>query len=86
MNNILTVNETISRLNDMDTYNRTENDYEQYALKISKTILQLIKEYTLIHPYAILGGGEYIMQDDDAQVDALELVCDIFEKVNFKEI
>lgn len=25
-------------------------------------------------------GGEYIMQDDEAQVDALQLVCDIFDK------
>ena len=27
------------------------------------------------------GGDEYIMQDDEAQVDALQLVCDIFDNM-----
>ena len=31
------------------------------------------------HPYALTLGGEYIMQDDKAQEDAIQLVCEIFD-------
>ena len=31
------------------------------------------------HSYALTLGGEYIMQDDKAQEDAIQLVCDIFD-------
>ena len=30
-------------------------------------------------PYALTLGAEYIMQDDKAQEDAIQLVCDIFD-------
>lgn len=33
------------------------------------------------HPLAAECGGEYIMQNDKAQVDALQLVCDIFDNM-----
>lgn len=39
----------------------------------------LIEGYMKMHPLAAEMGGEYIMQDDSAQVDAIQLVCDIFD-------
>ena len=42
-------------------------------------ILALITLYAEKHPLAVEIGSEYIMQDDEAQVDALELVCNIFD-------
>lgn len=46
---------------------------------------ELILEYTNVHELAVECGSEYIYQNDDAQVDALDLVCDIFDKCIEKE-
>lgn len=46
---------------------------------------KLIAEYTNKHELAVECGSEYIYQDDDAQVDALDLVCAIFDKCVEKE-
>ena len=42
-------------------------------------IVALINKYSTKHPLALDCGGEYIMQSDDAQVDALDLVSDIYD-------
>lgn len=41
-------------------------------------IINLIEAYSKKHPLAKEVGGEYIYQNDSAQVDALELVAEIF--------
>ena len=46
---------------------------------------ELILEYANVHELAVECGSEYIYQNDDAQVDALDLVCDIFDKCIEKE-
>lgn len=46
---------------------------------------ELIVEYVNTHELAVECGSEYIYQNDDAQVDALDLVCDIFDKCVEKE-
>lgn len=46
---------------------------------------ELILEYANTHELAVECGSEYIYQNDDAQVDALDLVCDIFDKCIEKE-
>ena len=42
-------------------------------------VMDLIADYGEKHPLALECGSEYIMQSDRAQVDALELVCRIFD-------
>lgn len=44
-------------------------------------IQSLLEEYIDKHPLAIQLGGEYIYQDDAAQVDAIQLVADIFDSL-----
>ena len=44
-------------------------------------IKALLAGYIEKHPLAVECGGEYIMQDYNAQVDALKLVCDIFDNM-----
>lgn len=44
-------------------------------------IKALTAGYMERHPFAAKLGGEYIMQNDEAQVDALQLVCDIFDNM-----
>jgi hypothetical protein len=44
-------------------------------------IKALIAGYVERHPLAEECGGEYIWQDDDAQTDAIQLVCDIFDNM-----
>ena len=44
-------------------------------------LLALIALYAEKHPLAVEVGSEYIMQNDEAQVDALELVCNIFDSM-----
>lgn len=39
----------------------------------------LIAGYIKRHPLAEESGSEYIMQNDEAQEDALQLVCDMFD-------
>mgnify|MGYP006972645956 CR=1 FL=1 len=46
---------------------------------------ELIVEYANTHELAVECGSEYIYQNDDAQVDALDLVCAIFDKCVEKE-
>lgn len=47
---------------------------------------ELILEYANAHELAVECGSEYIYQNDDAQVDALDLVCAIFDKCIEKEV
>ena len=42
-------------------------------------LTKLIKQYTFDHGSAIECGSEYIYQNDKAQTDAIDLVCDIFD-------
>jgi hypothetical protein len=44
-------------------------------------VMALLAGFIEKHPSAVECGGEYIMQDDEAQVDALQLVCDIFDNM-----
>ena len=44
-------------------------------------VMKLLSEYAEKHPLSTECGSEYIMQDDQAQVDALELVSDIFDSM-----
>ena len=44
-------------------------------------IMVLLAGYIEKYPLAVELGGEYIMQNDKAQVDALELVCNIFDNM-----
>ena len=45
----------------------------------TEELLILISQYTEKHPLAKECGGEYIYQDDEASIDAIELVVKIFE-------
>lgn len=47
----------------------------------TEEILVLLAEYIEKYPLAVECGGEYIMQSDEAQIDALELVCNIFDNM-----
>lgn len=47
----------------------------------SDRIESLLLEYLAKHPLAIECGSEYIGQSDEAQVDAIQLVCDIFDSL-----
>lgn len=51
------------------------------SIKLSQQIEieKLIGKYINKHPTALSCGSEYIMQDDKAQVDALDLVCKFFD-------
>ena len=40
-------------------------------------ILNRVHSYMNKHPMAGRVGGEYVNQDDEAQIDAIELVCDL---------
>jgi hypothetical protein len=47
----------------------------------TEKIMTLLEKYIEKHPLAVECGGEYIMQDDEAQVDAINLVCNIFDNM-----
>ena len=47
----------------------------------NEEVMVLLAEYIEKHPLAIELGSEYISQDDEAQVDAIQLVCDIFDNM-----
>ena len=47
----------------------------------TEEIMVLLAGYIEKHPLAVECGGEYIMQDDEAQIDALKMVCDIFDNM-----
>ena len=55
-----------------------DNKKDFQYLKTLVKIGNVIQEYAEKHELAIECGGEYIMQNDKAQVDGLELVCEIF--------
>ena len=44
-------------------------------------IKALIAGYVERHPLVEECGSEYIMQNDEAQVEAIQLVCDIFDNI-----
>lgn len=52
---------------------------EENDTDITEEIMNLIEEFAKVHDLAKSCGGEYISQDDNAQVDSLELVCNIFD-------
>ena len=47
-------------------------------------VMALLAEYAEKNPLAAECGSEYIMQDDEAQKDALELVCNIFDSMEMR--
>lgn len=47
--------------------------------EIQTKIMSLIESFSQKHEDAKTSGSEYIMQDDLAQIDAIALVCDIFD-------
>lgn len=47
----------------------------------TEKVMLLLANFIEKHPMAIGCGSEYIMQSDEAQVDALELVCNIFDNM-----
>jgi hypothetical protein len=47
----------------------------------TEEIMTLLGEFAKKYPLVVERGGEYIMQDDEAQVDALQLVCNIFDNM-----
>ena len=51
----------------------------------TEEIMTLLAGYIEKHPLAVECGGEYIMQDDEAQEDALELVCNIFDNMQSRK-
>lgn len=52
----------------------------------AEEMMALMAGYIEKHPLAVDSGSEYIMQDGDAQADAVQLVCDIFDKMtNLKQ-
>lgn len=48
-------------------------------MRIEERIIGLIKQYSNNHDLAEECGSEYIQQNDSARIDAIELVCDIFD-------
>lgn len=62
----------------------TKEEYEEQTKEHFRqlrniAILTLIDKYAEKHELAKECGGEYIGQSDSAQIDAIELVCDIFD-------
>lgn len=45
----------------------------------------LLMGYIEKHPLVVDSGSEYIMEDGDAQADAVVLVCDIFDNMESGE-
>lgn len=54
------------------------NAIEKITLEREQKVMKLIDEYSEKHPMAKECGEEYIYQNDNAQVDGLQLVSDIF--------
>ena len=48
-------------------------------------IKALLAGYIEKHPLAVENGSDYIIQDGDAQADAVVLVCDIFDNMEAGE-
>ena len=64
------INAAVSRFDSKEAFNITKQSLVR--------IINIIKKYADEHELAIKRGGEYIMQNDEAQVDALDLVYNIF--------
>ncbi len=47
----------------------------------TEEIMVLLAGYIEKHPLAVECGGEYIVQSDKAMLDAIKLVCDIFDNM-----
>lgn len=58
-----------------------KSEFEQ-AVTIAIKALNQVKRYAEKHPLALECGGEYIMQDDKAQIDALEAMSAIFDSLS----
>ena len=54
-------------------------NYGDVCRKTVQSIMDEIGEYANMHELAKSLGAEYIYQDDEAQVDAIELVGKIFD-------
>ena len=48
----------------------------------AEEMMALLAGYIEKHPLAVDNGSDYIMQDGDAQADAVQLVCDIFDNMS----
>lgn len=48
-------------------------------------IIELIAEYEYRHPLVKECGSDYIYQNDKAQIDAIQLVADIFDNKLMRE-
>ena len=44
-------------------------------------IINLIEDFYEKHPMAANYGSEYVMQNDEAQIDALNLICKILDSL-----
>lgn len=44
-------------------------------------VMALLVTFMEKYPLVTVCGSEYIMQNDKAQVDAVQLVCDIFDNM-----
>lgn len=58
---------------------RFDNEEDLNYVKSLIKIGNVIKDYAEKHDLAMECGSEYIMQDDEAQIDALDLVCNMFD-------
>lgn len=61
--------------------NIDKSRFEQ-AVTLTSKVLHQVNQYVKKHPLALECGGEYIMQDDNAQIDALEAMCAIFDSLS----
>lgn len=55
-------------------------EVQEETCKLVPEVFGLIDEYAKKHELAKICGSEYIQQDDNARIDAIDLVCDIFDK------
>jgi hypothetical protein len=44
-------------------------------------MMALLADYIEKHPLAVEYGSVYIMENDEAKADAVQLVCDIFDNM-----
>lgn len=44
-------------------------------------VMAALAGYIEKHPLVVEYGGQYIMQDDEAKADAIQLVCTIFDNM-----
>ena len=80
-------NEILLMQNENGEFEQVKDEYTIYCdneedfqyLKTLVKIGNVIKEYAENHELATECGSEYIMQNDEAQIDGLQLVCQIFD-------